>query len=332
VIGDRDRRDVERLVDFWTPFAVRLLSEAGVFAAFGTDERSAADVADACAIDAPTLRRFLRALVGARVVERGPEDSYRLTPLGLRLVPGAAGNLAGLANFKAQELHAWADALHSLRTGEAAFPHHYGMPMFAWLAEQPEALAQFNDTMRRRTATMLDAALPAIDWPEAGTVVDIGGGNGLLLERLLVPRAGLTGILFDLPHVVAEAPDRLLAAGIAARVRVIGGSFFDAVPSGGDLYVLSNILHDWDDEQAAAILSRVREAIGPGALVRIFDAVLPDDGTYDLGPLLDLHMLILLGARERTAEAWLSLLEQSGFDLERIVATPALAWVEARPG
>ena len=329
-MDDRAKREIERLVDFWTPFAVRLLSEAGVFAAFGADERSAVDVAAACAIDAPALRRFLRALEGPGVVERGAGDVYRLTPLGLRLVPTEPGNLAGLANFKPQELHAWAEAQHSLRTGEAAFPHHFGSSMFAWLAEQPAALAQFNDTMRRRTSTMLDAALPAIDWPDSGTVVDVGGGNGLLLERLLRPRPALTGVLFDLPEVVAEAPDFLAAAGIAGRVEVIAGSFFDAVPHGGDLYVLSNILHDWDDEDASAILLRVREAIGSSARLRVFDAVLSDDGAYDLGPLLDLHMLILLGGAERTKEGWASLLERNGFALERIVATPTLAWIEAR--
>ena len=325
-MDDREKREIERLVDFWTPFAVRLLSEAGVFAAFGADERSAVDVAAACAIDAPALRRFLRALEGPGVVEPGAGDVYRLTPLGLRLVPTEPGNLAGLANFKPQELHAWADAQHSLRTGEAAFPHHFGSSMFAWLAEQPAALAQFNDTMRRRTSTMLDAALPAIDWPDSGTVVDVGGGNGLLLERLLSLAAlGLGRAALD-----AEAPELLAAAGIAGRVEVIAGSFFDAVPHGGDLYVLSNILHDWDDEDASAILLRVREAIGSSARLRVFDAILSDDGAYDLGPLLDLHMLILLGGAERTKEGWASLLERSGFALERIVATPTLAWIEAR--
>jgi hypothetical protein len=328
-MGDRDAEEIERLVDYWTPFAVRLLSEAGVFAAFGVDERSAVDVAAACAIDAPTLRRFLRALMARGVVERRDEDSYRLTPLGLRLVPSQSDNLAGLANFKPQELHAWAEAQHSLITGEAAFPHHFGSSMFAWLAAHPAALAQFNDTMRRRTATMLDAAIPAIDWRESGTVVDVGGGNGLLLERLLRPRPGLIGVLFDLPAVVAEAPDLLAAAGIADRVEIVAGSFFDSVPSGGDLYVLSNILHDWDDEHASAILSRVREAIGSGARLRVFDAVILDEGTYNLGVLLDLHMLVLLGAAERTKEEWASLLERNGFALERIVATPSLAWIEA---
>jgi hypothetical protein len=135
--------------------------------------------------------------------------------------------------------------------------------------------------MRRRTATMRDAALPAIDWRESGTVVDVGGGNGLLLERLL--------------RTLEHPSDR-------------------------------------DDEHASAILSRVREAIGSSARLRGLDAVLLDESTYNLGPLLDLHMLVLLGAAERTKEAWASLLERNGFALERIVATPTLAWIEARAG
>ena len=112
------------------------------------------------------------------------------------------------------------------------------------MAERPEISTWFNRTMRDRTAALLDAGMPLYDWPGTGTVVDVGGGNGLLLERLLAERPGLRGVVFDQPHVVAEAEERLAAAGHADRVTLAGGDFFDAVPEGGNVYVLASVLHD----------------------------------------------------------------------------------------
>ena len=246
-------------------------------------------------------------------------------------MPGAPGSLAGLANVKPHELHAWAEAEHSLRTGEASFSAHYGASFFDWMAEHPDANRRFNDTMGRKTSTLLDAGLPLMTWPETGTVIDVGGGNGVLLERVLSPRPGLRGVLFDQSHVVPAALERFRAAGLADRVEIVTGSFFEAIPAGLDVYVLSNILHDWEDERAVAILERCREAMRPAARLVLFEAVLVDDGTPDLGQLLDLHMLVLLGARERTAAEWEALLARGGFVLDRITPTPGFAWIEARP-
>jgi hypothetical protein len=328
---DHERFEVERLIDYWTPLVVRLCGEAGVFAAFGDDERTTDSVAASVGVHPGTLARFVRALAARGVFEAAGNGAVRLTALGRRLVPGAPGSLAGLANVKPHELHAWAEAEHSLRTGEASFSAHYGASFFDWMAQHPDANRRFNDTMGRKTSTLLDAGLPLMSWPETGTVVDVGGGNGVLLERVLGGRPGLRGVLFDQSHVVPAALERLRAAGLADRAEIVTGSFFEAIPAGHDVYVLSNILHDWEDERAVAILERCREAMRPAASLVLFEAVLVDDGTPDLGQLLDLHMLILLGARERTAAEWEELLRRGGFALDRITPTPGFAWIEARP-
>jgi len=327
-----DDAEVERLVDYWTPLAVRALAARGVFAAIGEGSRDPDDVARETGVDAPTLRRFLRAVASRGVVEDADDGSVRLTPLGRRLVPGRPGSLAGLANLKSFELHAWAEVERALATGEATFPLvHDGLDLFAWLARDPARSAEFDATMRGRTSALLAAGLPLVEWPAAGMVVDIGGGSGHLLEQVLAGRPELRGVVFDLPHVVEGARAPLAAAGLADRVELAAGSFFEAVPAGGDLYVLSNILHDWSDRDATAILRSVRTAIPAHGRLRLFEAVLDAPGVGGLGAQLDLHMLVLLGAAERTQNAWRALLAEGGFRLTVITPTPGFAWVDAAP-
>jgi hypothetical protein len=322
---------VEQLVDFWTPLAVRALAAAGVFAELGDEARDPDDVARATGVHAATLRRFLRAVTTRGVVEDAGGGRVRLTPLGRRLVPGRPGSLAGLANLKSFELHAWAEVEHALATGEATFPLvHDGLGLFAWLATDPARSAQFDATMRARTSALLDAGLPLADWPARGTVVDVGGGTGHLLERLLAGRPGLRGVVFDLAHVVDGARAPLVAAGLADRVELVAGSFFETVPAGGDLYVLSNILHDWADADALRILRAVRAAMPAHGRLRLFEAVL-DAGDGGLGAQLDLHMLVLLGAEERTRDGWDALLSDGGFRLTSVTPTPGFAWIDAAP-
>ncbi|MGZ6545620.1 MAG: methyltransferase [Actinomycetota bacterium] len=255
-----------------------------------------------------------------------PADEHRAR----RFLPDEPGTIAGIANFKPWELHAWAEAEHTLRTGEPSFPSFFELGYWDWLEAHPNEAARFNDDMRRRTTGLLAAALPLFDWPHDGTVVDVGGGNGLLLERLLEREPELRGIVFDLPHVAAEAEAVMRTAGLADRVQVAGGNFFEAIPAGHDVYVLARILHDWNDDAATSILDRIREAMQPSARLVLFEAVVKPGAEPDYAKLLDLHMLVLFGARERTRDEWERLLDRSGFRLERIVPTPGLAWIEAR--
>jgi SAM-dependent methyltransferase len=163
-------------------------------------------------------------------------------------------------------------------------------------------------------------------------VVDIGGGNGELLRRLLAHRPALRGVLFDLPHVVERAGALRRHAGVDERIKLVGGDMFtDPLPEGGDVYVLSSVLHDWDDDDAHRVLVRCREAMPSGARLVLFESVLAQGPGWDLGKLVDLHMLVLFGAGERTEREWDDLLTRTGFTLTRIVPTPGLTWIEATP-
>jgi hypothetical protein len=326
-----DRAAVLLLVDHYTPLLVRLVTHAGVLEAYGHRARSVAEVAAEAGVHAPTLARVLRALESRGVVESVPDGRHRLTAAGRLLLAGEPGSMRGLANFKPWEIHPWAESLHTLRTGEPAFPAYYGKPYFDWLAERPELAADFNASMRRRTASLLAAGIDAYDWPDTGTLVDIGGGNGQLLAAVLATRPGLRGMLVDLPQGVAEAPELLAAAGVADRVEIRPGDFFGALPPGGSHYVLSSVLHDWADEPSVRILRRCREAMTPDARLVLFESVLRPGAEPDPGKQLDLHMLVLVGGRERARDEWAALLAAAGFTLDRVVPTAGLAWIEASP-
>lgn len=330
VVEEDDRRRVAELVDYWSPLLVRMLAQSGVFAAFGRDARPVADVAAATGLDPSVLARVIRALAARGVFDDPGDGTARLSPLGRLLIPGEPGSMAGMAVFRPMDLHAWAEGLHSLRTGEPSFPVHFGHGHWEHLAADPELSAAFDRTMAVRTTTMLDLGLDRYAWPDTGVVVDLGGGNGLLLGRVLQRVPGLRGVLFDLPHVVAS--NSLAAAGVADRVEVVGGDLFvGELPTGGDLYVLASVLHDWDDAQAEQLLTRVRAVMGPGSRLVLFESVLTSGPEPDLGKQVDLHMLVLFGARERTAGDWRALLERAGFTVGSVTPTPGLAWIEAVP-
>lgn len=327
---DADLSGPLELIDLATPLLVRFCVDAGVFVAFGRDEHHPDAVAEATGTDRRAMRHAISALAGRGVFERTRDGGYRLTASGRRLLADEPGSIAGLCTYKPWELHAWAEGGHTLRTGDAAFTAYYGRPYFDWMAERPEVSTRFNRTMRERTGSLLDAGMPLYDWPETGTVVDVGGGNGLLLERLLAVRPGVRGVVFDQHHVVPEAGERLAAAGIGERVDVVGGDFFDAVPGGGDIYVLASVLHDWPDDEARAILATCRRSMPPTGKLVLFESIRELD-TPGLATQLDLHMLVLFGSGERTRDEWDELLAATGFLRARFIPTPGLAWIESRP-
>jgi predicted transcriptional regulator len=317
------------LLDYYTPLVVRMFVAADVFETFGREARTLPVVAAATGLDLGTLGRMVRALAGRGVFEARDGDKYALTPLGRRFLHDEPGTVAGIGNFKPWELHAWSEAIYTLRTGEPSFPHYHTLGFWEWLAAHPQQSELFNEDMRRRTTTLIDGGLALYDWPHEGTVIDIGGGNGLLLERILRERPKLHGIVFDQPHVVAEARSHFDGAGVSDRAEAVGGDFFFEVPSGGDVYLMASVLHDWPDDDAVRILQTIRRAMNESSRLVLFEAVIVPGSKMDLGKMLDLHMLILFGAKERTHEDWESLLARAGFNLEKIIPTPGLSWLES---
>ncbi|MFI7386388.1 methyltransferase [Streptomyces sp. NPDC049813] len=263
-----------------------------------------------------TLLRYL-AMLG--VVDR-QEDGFRLTALGTLLRADAPDSMRALALMYGGPFYqSFAGLDRTVRTGEVAFEHHFGENHFDHFARDPELAALFDRSMAAGSRMfdplpshpVLTAAAQA---PGGGTVVDVAGGNGELLGRILTAHPGLHGVLLERPHA-AEAARRLLdTAGCAARCSFRAGDFAD-VPPGGDVYVLSRILHDWDDERCRTILRHCARAMPDHADLLVVERVLPADGSYSLATAWDLHMMCNVGGRERTADHYARLFADAGLAL-----------------
>lgn len=302
--------------------AVHAVTELGVVDRLAAGPATAAALAADLGADEDALTRFLRALAaeGLFTVESG---KYALTPAGAELrsdVPGSLRHLSRLMTGEAYRV--WELASLSLRTGGPAFETMFGAPLFDWLAARPDRQAEFAEAqaglVRARLRPLVERS-----WAGVGHVVDVGGGNGMLLSALLAANPGLRGTVFDRPGVVpAEEP---------GRCRFVGGDFFTAVPPGGDVYVLAQILHDWDDERATRILRRCRAAMSGEARLLVLEQVVPEDGGPHPAHLLDLHMLVLLGGRERTEGDWRRLLAAGGFAVREVTHGERSSVLEAVP-
>jgi hypothetical protein len=196
-----------------------------------------------------------------------------------------------------------------------------GMPVFDWLAEHPEEASRFSETMVGFHGQEPAAVAAAYDLTGLDTIVDVGGATGNLLIGLLSRHSAAKGILFDLPHVVKDAPAFIRAQGLEGRITIQAGSFFETVPSGGDAYFLSHVIHDWSEEQCLTILGNCRRAMGPKSRLLLIEMVLPTGNTPHPGKLLDMMMLVAPGGQERTEEEYRSLLAKAGFRLTRVVPT-----------
>jgi hypothetical protein len=287
--------------------------------------RTAAELADETGADADALFRVLRAAACLGVLTQDAGDRFGPTPASELLRPGTKGSLHARLTLYGEPWW-WAPTgrlLDTVMTGAPAFERIHGAALFDWLAAHPDASETFDAHMTAMTDAEAVGAVRLDVWPHSGTAVDVGGGRGTLLAALLRARPGLHGVLFDLPHVAGSAGGWLATAGVAERCRVVAGDFFDAAPPGAELYLLKDILHDWDDERAVAILRTVRAAIPETGMLAVIERVIPPADTPAPGKLVDVTMLLATGGRERTREEYTSLLAAGGFALQTITPTPA---------
>ncbi|CAA9546213.1 MAG: hypothetical protein AVDCRST_MAG87-487 [uncultured Thermomicrobiales bacterium] len=299
----------------WVSHAVRTMAVLGVADHLADGPRTVGELAEATGTDAPTLARFMRALAALGLVAHDAAGRVGLTPLGEPLraaVPGSLRSYA-LAIAAPSVERAWHDLPNALRTGEPSFPDVHGLGFWDYLAAHPEEGALFDAAMTG-SAELRSGVLPAaVDLSAIGTLIDVGGGQGRMLAAALASAPGLRGVLADRSEVLPGAEAFLDAAGVRDRCDLVAVDFFESVPTGGDAYVLAHIVHDWPDEQAVAILRTCHQAMAPGARLWVVEQVIQPGDEYDRAKLLDMLMLVLFGAQERTADEYRSLLQAAGF-------------------
>jgi SAM-dependent methyltransferase len=260
--------------------------------------------------------RVLRFLAGVGLFRETAPRRFALTPLGAGLrsdLPGSVRPMARMLLDRA-EWASWGDLLHSVRTGETAFRHVHGLDLFAYLAAHPDDAARFDAAMTSNVARAGDALVKAYDFAGIERLVDVGGGHGFLLATVLRAHPTMQGVLFDRPEVVAGAAATLAGAGVGQRCEIVGGDFFaDALP-GGDAHVLRQVVHDWDDARATALLANCRRAMGPAGRLLVVERRIAPDPREALPELhLDLEMLVITGGRQRSDEEYRALFGAAGF-------------------
>ena len=317
---------------YWLTQSIYVAAKLGIADMLTAGPMTSNDLAALAKVNSNRLHRLMRFLASRGVFSQTADLRFGLTRLSECLRTDVRTSIRAVAIMHGEEQYeAWRNLLHAVRTGESAFAHTFGLDFFQYLGCHPESAGTFNDAM---TASLWRSATLATTYDFSGvaSLVDIGGGQGALIASILAQHPGIHGILFDLPDVLRDAQKNLKALGVADRCAIVAGNFFDSVPAGGDVYLLSQIIHDWDDDRSLIILRNCRAAMTLQSRLLLIERVVPEDDQPSEAKGLDLHMMVLLAGQERTRPEYRLLLDSAGFRLLNIFELPSeVSIIEAAP-
>jgi len=272
------------------------------------------------------LRRVLRAVASLGLLTEYVDGTFALTNLGQLLRRDLPDSI------RDQVLLVWelwiparTGLLAAVRTGESAFSQVFGESLYEHLTHVPDVARPFDTEMIAISRDSAHALLAAYDFAPSAKIIDVGGGAGALLAAILQAHPHATGVVFERPDVLASTREHLAAAGLSERCDIVGGDMFEAVPVGGDTYMLSHILHNWDDAHCVQLLQNCRAAMAPQGRIVIFERRMPErvtepDGAYEA----DVNMLVITGGRQRTEAQYRALLATAGLELTRVIPTASV--------
>ncbi len=312
--------------------AIKAAAELGVTDHLGERPQSADELAERLNLNPQALYRLLRTLAGIGLLADAGDGLFTLTPVGACLRRDAPDGMRAWALCEGAEYYqgAWMNLTHAVQTGETAFEHAHGTSFYQHLAGNPETGRGFSQAMLDYARLIAEAVVDGYDFSGVRRAVDIGCSHGQLLSAVLRANPTVTGVLFDRPEIIGRAEERIRGTELASRAELVAGDFFESLPAGGDLYVLSRILMDYDDERCVRLLRNCHRAMAPDGRVLIVQLVMPergDGGSHERlfeAAVSDLNMLVLTGGRERTEGEYRTLLGRAGFRLSRVVPTRAL--------
>ncbi|MEV0330270.1 methyltransferase [Micromonospora echinospora] len=309
---------------FWRTHALGAVARLGVADQLTDGPRDVAALAAATDADEDSLFRVLRALAADGIFRRTGPRTFALNTLAEPLRSdhprSVRHTLIQISSGWNQRI--WSDLTATVTEGSPAFPRQYGGFLWDYFAEHPDEGEHFHRSMRELSRLDMPQILAAHDFGRYERIADVGGGSGQLLAGILSAHPHLCGVLYDLPAATADAPTVLGAAGIADRVEVVNGSFYDHVPPGCDAYLMRNIVHGLTDEQARPVLARLRPAFGPRTRLLVLDCLVPEGSGGSHPGFLDLQMMVGSGGRERSAAEMAALFAANGFQLVDVRRTP----------
>lgn len=315
---------------YWVSQAIYVAAKLGIADLLTNGPQSAATLAAATRSDGRSLFRVLRALSSVGVLSQAGKDQFALSRLAEPLRSDVPGSLREIV-ITIGEIHyqACGELLHSVRTGSPAFNQVFGAGLFDYLQQNADASDTFDRGMTNLSSLLAHAVLLAYDFSGISSIIDVGGGEGELLRRIVALNPEMTGVVFDLPNAIQSmkgpSSDR-------ARCSYVAGNFFESVPEGADAYLLCGVVHDWDDDRAVTVLRKCRKAMASNGRLLIVDMIVPETASPSFSKLLDLNMMVMTGGRERTKGEFHALLDAADYRLTRIIPTMApQSIIEARP-
>ncbi len=314
---DADDRMMMFITAKWISGPLYTAAKLNIAGILSEGPKSINEISDICKAYAPYLYRVMRALSSVGIfVEKEPEV-FDLTPMAESL---KQGRLRSIALMFLSEWHnrAWEYLYHSVLTGDSAFDTAFGMPAFEWLKKNEEAAEIFNKANSINAGKGYASVIDHYDFSKFRIITDIGGGFGGLLLRILKGDKDLNGVIADLPYMFEDIKHKIKDEGLETRCRAVECDFFNKVPDGSDAYILSHILHDWDDQKCKTILRNCYDAMSSKARLLIFESIIPEGNGFSITKLLDIEVMVMGGGKERTEAEYRELLSGSGFTIKNI--------------
>ncbi len=296
--------------------------------------RTAEQLAAATGTDAVALFRVMRTLSALGIFSQDQSSRFSLTPLSEPLRSGVPGSVRTSILSATGDLFIipWSKLLYSVQTGKPSFDKHFGAPFFDYISGLPDEATWFHDMLIGLNFPEAPAVAAAYDFTPFSKIVDIGGATGHMLNTVLASHPGPKGIVFDLAENQASAEELIKSRSLSDRVSFTAGNFFETIPAGCDLYLMSHVIHDWSEEQCLTILANCHKAMPSNSRLLIIENVLPEGNAFHPGKMLDISMLVLTTGQERSEAEYRALLEKASFKLNRVIPTnAAVNIVEAVP-
>jgi len=304
----------------WISKPIYVAAELRIADMLADGPKSIKELAQASQSHASSLYRMMRALASVGIFSETEDKRFELTPMAEYLKTGTMRSIALMFNSDWSD-KAWGYFLDCVKTGDTAFEKAHGMPVSDWLEKNPLAADLFNEANAVKAANSHRAIVDVYDFSGINTLTDVGGGIGVLMVEILIANPLMKGVVADIPSVIQEARKIIKSQGLEDRCEAVECDFFKKIPSGSDAYLMSNILHDWSDEQCRIILTNCHRAMKTESRLLVVEMVIPPGNEPSVAKLLDLEMLVTTGGRERTEKEFKTLLESSGFKFSKTIAT-----------
>ncbi len=311
---------IQLLTATWINQPLYVVTKLGIPDMLSDKPKPIEDISKITKSHTPFLYRVMRALASVGFFHESENRQFSITPMGEMLKKDKMQSIA-LMFLSKWHNHAWSELLHSVQTGDIAFDTAFGKPCFEWFKENPEEADIFNKANETKAVASHTEITKVYDFSHLNSIVDIGGGYGGLLYNILNTFSHLSGAVADLPYMKEKIEGNISANDLTRRCVFHECDFFEKIPAGHDCYILSNILHDWDDHKCKVILKNCYDAMSPNGTMIIIESIIPDRNKFSIAKLLDIEVLVMGGGKERTKMEYKDLLNKSGFKLNKVIYT-----------